>query len=72
MKNSDLRNNSGPKSLVLSRAFAGGAVQVFNITPGVLDELDSNEAQPLDIYWADNSEHLVNEDIQREKQIALN
>ncbi|RNA22450.1 hypothetical protein BpHYR1_016026 [Brachionus plicatilis] len=54
------------------RAFAGDAVQVFDITPGLLDELDSNEAQPLDIYWADNSEHFVNEDIQRGKQIALN
>ncbi|RNA06005.1 ELYS-like, partial [Brachionus plicatilis] len=52
-------------------ACAGGAVQVFDITPGELDALDSNEAQPLDVYWVDNSEHLVNEDIERGKQIAL-
>lgn len=52
-------------------ACAGGAVQIFDITPSQLYELNSNEAEPLQVYWIDNTEELVNDDIDKGMQIAL-
>lgn len=52
-------------------ACAGGAIQIFDISPSKLYELNSNETEPIEVYWVDNSDDLVNEDVERGKQIAL-